>query len=219
MEKIKLAVFDMDGLIFDSEREFMNELKAVMSEYGYTLTEEIYKSTIGLTGKMLIEKMYSNYGENYPFKEISRKARERVSQTALSGNMKIKPGIKELLEFLNEKNIVCTVASSSSEKYVSQYLEVSGLRKYFSSITGGDEVECSKPEPDIFLKACEKEGFTEKTAVVLEDSPNGVTAAFRAGIFVICIPDLVTPSKELISSAGVMVKDAYEAKNIIKMLI
>ena len=180
MERIRLAVFDMDGLIFDSEREFMKELMAVMAEYGYKLTEEIYKSTIGLTGRSLIEKMRSNYGEDYPFKEISKKARERVSKTALDGKMKIKPGIKELLEFLNEKNIVCTVASSSSAEYVSEYLSVSGLRKYFKTITGGDEVECSKPEPDIFLKACEKEGFSEKTAVILEDSPNGVTAGFRA---------------------------------------
>ena len=206
MERIRLAVFDMDGLIFDSEREFMKELMAVMAEYGYKLTEEIYKSTIGLTGRSLIEKMRSNYGEDYPFKEISKKARERVSKTALDGKMKIKPGIKELLEFLNEKNIVCTVASSSSAEYVSEYLSVSGLRKYFNTITGGDEVECSKPEPDIFLKAC-------------EDSPNGVTAGFRAGIFVICIPDLVTPAQELTAKAGVAVKDAYEAKNIIKMMI
>lgn len=219
MERIRLAVFDMDGLIFDSEREFMKELMAVMAEYGYKLTEEIYKSTIGLTGRSLIEKMRSNYGEDYPFKEISKKARERVSKTALDGKMKIKPGIKELLEFLNEKNIVCTVASSSSAEYVSEYLSVSGLRKYFNTITGGDEVECSKPEPDIFLKACEKEGFSEKTAVILEDSPNGVTAGFRAGIFVICIPDLVTPAQELTARAGVAVKDAYEAKNIIKMMI
>ena len=170
MERIRLAVFDMDGLIFDSEREFMKELMAVMAEYGYKLTEEIYKSTIGLTGRSLIEKMRSNYGEDYPFKEISKKARERVSKTALDGKMKIK-------------------------------------------------VECSKPEPDIFLKACEKEGFSEKTAVILEDSPNGVTAGFRAGIFVICIPDLVTPAQELTAKAGVAVKDAYEAKNIIKMMI
>ena len=83
----------------------------------------------------------------------------------------------------------------------------------------GFEVEHGKPASDIFLKACEKEGFSEKTAVILEDSPNGVTAGFRAGIFVICIPDLVTPAQELTAKAGVAVKDAYEAKNIIKMMI
>ncbi len=217
--EIELAVFDMDGLIFDSERTFAKELKKVMASYGYNLTKEVYISTIGLTGKSLKEKMLLNYGENYPFEEISKKARQNVSCLSQSGKIEVKKGIPELLEFFYEKGIKCAVASSTKSRYVDLYLKSANLRQYFNSITGGEETERSKPEPDIFLTACKKENAAAEKTVVFEDSPNGVAAALRANINVICIPDMVYPPKDMLKKALFVAEDAFGAMDFLKSVL
>jgi len=216
---IKLAVFDMDGLIFDSETAFMEELKIVMAEHGYTLTEEIYKSTLGLNGKKLKEIMAHHFGEDYPIFEMAKLARKGVTKRAEEGRLGVKKGIIELLEYLYEKDIPMVVASSSFSEFIDMYLKYAGLRKYFKTITGGEEVPVSKPEPDIFIKACEKENISRENAVVFEDSPNGVNAALKAGIFTICMPDMVKVDDETVKKAGVFAADGFEAIEILKNII
>lgn len=196
IKKPKLIIFDMDGLIFDSERLFMRELGKVMKDYGYELTEEIYIQLLGLNSNFLRDEMLNIYGREYPIEETSIKARENMTVCAEKGELKIKDGIKELLEFLKNENIPCTVASSTASKYVKEYLQIAGLDGYFSNITGGEEVSKSKPEPDIFLTACGKFNVKPSDALVLEDSENGIKAAHNAGIPVICIPDMKYPSRE-----------------------
>lgn len=211
---LKKVIFDMDGLIFDSERIFMNEETEVMKDYGYILTEEKYVKTLGLTGETLLNQMRSMYGADYPFTEISQKSRARVNNIALSGGLPIKYGIIPLLDFLTQKNIPCCVASSTHRKYVEQYLSAAGLRKYFTAVIGGDSVSHSKPEPDIFLAAL---GDTNPAdALVLEDSTNGIIAAHRANIPVICIPDMLVPNEETGKLTLSVVSSALDVINIIK---
>lgn len=189
------VIFDMDGIIFDSERLFMRELTEVLSEHGYEMTEDKYVQTLGLTGKALEKKVKSLFGEDYPHLEMSRITRNRVNDIAFCGGLPVKKGIKELLEYLKSKNISCAVASSTHSPYVEKYLETSGLRKYFDTVIGGEMAERSKPEPDIFLMALGN--IKSENALVLEDSTNGILAAHRANIPVICIPDMVYPTDEV----------------------
>ena len=216
MEVTGLVIFDMDGVIFDSERACMEELRKVMREHGYVLTDDIYISTIGLTGEALKNKMQSFYGQDYPFKEISSKARQRVSLLAEEGKIEVKKGIPQLLEFLRQKGKLCSVASSTKSCYVDAYLRAAGIREYFKTITGGEEVENSKPAPDIFIRACRKENILPHEAIVIEDSPNGVRAALSAGIRVICIPDLAAPETALAEMAELVASDAFEAEKYLK---
>lgn len=210
----KKVIFDMDGLIFDSERIFMRELKAVASDYGYTITYENYIKSLGLTRDALFKLNISLYGADYPHYELSRKARERVGEIALAGGLPVKSGIEELLRYLNQKNIPCAVASSTHKQYVEKYLTAAGLRKYFEYIVCGDMVEKSKPEPDIFLAAA---GSTPPgDALVLEDSENGIIAAARAGIPVICIPDMTKPSDEIRAMTYAVVDSAYDVLELLK---
>lgn len=196
MKMPELVIFDMDGLIFDTERLFMRELGKVMENYGYTLTEEIYVQLLGLSDKALMDKMSETYGKGYPFKEISLKTRENMSECAKNGDLTIKDGIPELLEFLKSAVIPCTVASATHTEYVEKYLRIAGLDGFFSDITGGDCVKRSKPYPDIFERACEKFGVNPENALVMEDSENGITASYRAGIPVVCVPDMKYPSEK-----------------------
>lgn len=189
-------LFDMDGLLFDTERLFMEQHADVMKVYGYTLTREVYVQTLGLNGSLLLDFMRAEYGEDYPFWEINRQTGKRVRAAVDTEGIPVMPEIPEVLQYLKEQGIPCAVASSSSSTTVRHYLEISGLDGYFQEIVGGEMVERSKPEPDIFLLACERMGQKPEDCVVLEDSENGVRAAVKAGCTVICVPDMKQPSKE-----------------------
>ena len=202
----KAVIFDMDGLIFDTERVFMEQLAVVMKEYGYNLTREIYTDTLGLGGKKLIDFMYSKYGYDYPFEECSKKAQERMAMISDTIGLSVKPQIKETLEKLKKEDISCAVASSTKTEIVDRYLKKSKLDGYFEQIIGGEQVLVSKPEPDIFICACERLKVPPSKALVLEDSENGIKAAKAAGIPVICIPDLKEPSKEILKMVTAVVR-------------
>lgn len=199
-------LFDMDGLLFDTEQLFMEQLAVVMKEHGYTLTKEFYVKSLGLTGEALRNLMCNAYGEDYPFEELSAMSRKRVSIVAQTVGLRLKPHIRELLIWLQEQHKKCAVVSSTHAKYVQSYLEYAGIDRYFVEVIGGDMVKQSKPEPDIFLLGCEKTGVTPKEAVVLEDSENGVRSALRAGIATICVPDLKVPEASILNLVDIVVR-------------
>ena len=205
-ENKKAVIFDMDGLIFDTERVFMEQLAVAMEERGYKLTRDIYTQTLGLGGSKLKEVMYGYYGNDYPFEECGHIAQERLTMIAGTVGISVKPQICELLKVLKSEGIPCAVASSTKSEYVKIYLENAGLDAYFNVIIGGEMVKRSKPEPDIFLLACEKLNVVSEEAVVLEDSDNGVAAAYAAGIPVVCVPDLREPSEDTVKAAAAVVR-------------
>ena len=204
-EGIKAAVFDMDGLIFDTERLFMEQLAIVMKEQGYVLSKKIYCETLGIGGEPLKEIMCSYFGEAYPFSEMGKKAEEKVRMVAETVGLVIKPRIPEVLCFLKEKGILCAIASTTNSNAIKHYLKSAGILSYFQEIVGGEMVKKSKPEPDIFLLACKRLNLEPNQCVVLEDSEYGVRAAKRAGCSVICVPDLKQPSDEVIEMADYLV--------------
>ena len=194
-------IFDMDGLIFDTERLFMEQLAVVMAQRGYRLSREVYCRSLGLTGKLML----TEYGADYPFAELGRKAREHVDAIAATVGLELKPDIVTLLQWIRRQGLKAAVASSTRSDIVERYLEGAGIRDYFSGIVGGEMVEKSKPEPDIFLKAAQLCGLKPEQAVVLEDSENGIRAAVAAGIPVICVPDLKMPEDEVRKMVNIMV--------------
>lgn len=208
MNSPELVIFDMDGLIFNTERLFMSKKAGVLKEYGYEARDEDYIRTMGTAGQQLLDILHEIYGPDYPAAEISSKTREIVNAEIEANGLEIKPGIKELLQWLQSKNIPCCVASSTNHIYVENYLRQAGLLEYFSHIIGGDEIRRSKPEPDIFLAACGYFHTAPARALVLEDSENGILAAWNAGIPVICIPDLKMPSPDIAQKTADIVNTA-----------
>ncbi|MCD8046908.1 MAG: HAD family phosphatase [Clostridiales bacterium] len=211
MKKLpELMIFDMDGLIFDTERLFMMKKNEILTEYGYPARQEDYVQTIGLSGSLLREKLAELYGPDYPADEISAKARAAVNTYMEENGPSVKPGVRKLLQWLAKRDIRCCVASSTRRAYVEKYLRLAGLEVYFSFVIGGEDVKRSKPEPDIFLLACDRAGVRPGNALVLEDSENGIRAAAAAGIPVICIPDLKQPSPDLAGKAVAVLSSAEE---------
>lgn len=197
MNTIQLAIFDMDGLLFDTERLFMNEKGKVMKDYGLIQREEDYIRTLGTSGNTLSRILHELYGPDYPEKEITDRTRAAVNQYITRNGPPVKSGIPELLEFLKRQKIPCCVATSSPAAVAASYIRQAGLSAFFSFIIGGDEIAHSKPDPEIFLTACRKQNVRPENAVVFEDSENGILAAWRGGIPVICIPDLKMPEPEI----------------------
>lgn len=217
-QSLKLAVFDMDGLIFDSERMFMEKLDIVMAKAGYVLTLESYLELLGMNEDSCERVMKKHYGGDYPYRTLSDAARTLFNEDAEKNGLPVKRGIPELLEYLNGRGVKCAVASSTAAKYVKHYLELSGLDKYFYTVVGGDMVQKSKPAPDIFLKACELSGAKPDEAVVFEDSENGIRAAHNGNIPVIWIPDMKDNDPDVVSLCAAEADDGFCAVKLIGRL-
>lgn len=202
----KCFLFDMDGLIFDTEQLFMEQLAVAMADRGYHLTREVYIHTLGMGGELLKKYMLEIYGEKYPFAECSQEAQRRVTQIAEDVGLRVKSQIRDALARLACWDKICAVASSTSSEYVRKYLRVAGLEGYFGEIIGGEMVAKTKPEPEIFLLACDRCGVAPEETVVIEDSENGIRAAHAAGTGTICVPDLVQPSPEVCTWIDALVK-------------
>ncbi|NBJ68179.1 MULTISPECIES: HAD family phosphatase [Clostridia] len=197
MNQVKLMIFDMDGLLFDTERIAFEALKKAIKNAGYELTLDIYRKIIG-AGKQEDEAILKDvYGEDFSFSLVLNDYLYESEKILTTGGLRIMEGVTELLDILDERKIKKCVASSSSLETIHRYLTMANLKDRFDFYMSGDEVARGKPHPDIFLEACQRAGESPETAIVLEDSPNGLRAAYRAGIKCIVVPDLVVPDEEM----------------------
>lgn len=212
----KLAIFDMDGLIFNTERQFFKHQCTVLKKYGYPARLEDFLQSVGLAFNDVKVVHKRIYGDDFSTEKIYSETRELIAKDVEENGLDIMPGIPELLDFFKKNNVVCCVASSSVTPLVEKYLKISGLSKYIDYAIGGDMVEHSKPNPEIFLKSLEKTPFSKDEAVIFEDSENGIRAANAAGIPVICIPDLKYPNDDLKDIPIHIVESAFDVIDLMK---
>lgn len=189
---IKAVIFDMDGLMIDSERLTYKVYDKQMKAMGYDYSEEFYKSSLGMARPEETQLYYDVYGEDFPMEEFWQKTHEVIDEILFT-NVPIKKGLLELLKYLKENGYKTMVATSSERHRVDKILACAKVTSYFDDVICGDEVAHSKPDPEIFLKACKKMQVDIKEALVLEDSEAGILAAHDGGIDVICIPDMKYP--------------------------
>ena len=208
-----LFVFDMDGLLFDTERLFMNKRAGILPEYGYTHREEDYIRTLGTSGDNLKKILVELYGPGYPADEISQRSRDLQLQHMRDYGAPVKEGIRDLLTWISEKKIPCCVATATASVHADEILRLGGIRPFFSFIVGGDQVAPSKPHPETFLTACKTGNVAPENALVLEDSENGILAADAAGIPVICIPDMKYPDARIAKKTAAILKTAADVIN------
>jgi HAD superfamily hydrolase (TIGR01509 family) len=195
--KISALVFDFDGLILDTETPIFQSWREVYQEHGQELRFEKWATVIGtyeepfdvfeylqeLTGRTLDRAVM----------EQRRKARERALLSAQS----IRPGVVETLQAAQRIGLKIGLASSSPCRWVTGNLERLGLIDYFECIRGQDDVRLTKPDPELYLSAAACLGVPPVEAIAIEDSPNGVTAAKRAGMFCVAVPNELTRSLPL----------------------
>jgi len=211
-ENITAFIFDLDGVIFDSERAVFNEWKLIAEKYGFQNLEEPYAKCIGVNAVTCRQIFLDYYGADFPYDAYCEERRRNFREKYSYGRLPLKPGVIELLESLKQKEFLTAIASSTRTETVWEEIRDAGLLKYFDVIIGGDQVERSKPAPDIFLKAAEKLDVLPGDCGVIEDSYNGILAASAAGMFPVMVPDMLPPNDEMSEKAGMIVDSLNEVR-------
>ena len=192
---ISLIIFDMDGLMFDTERLAIPAWRKAGEKYGYNIEPAHIIETIGIYFKDAQRVLEKYFGKDFPFVEV-RELREKYAFEYMEeSGIPVKEGLYGLIDYLDEKKILKAVATSSERKKVEKYLAMANIENRFDFIVCGDEVINGKPEPEIFIKVAQKTGFRNDDCIVLEDSENGIIAASRAGMKPVFIQDIKGLSK------------------------
>lgn len=209
---MKAVVFDMDGLLFDTERLCMKSWVQVAKEWDIPDMEKVFPQCIGLNANDTRSLVLAHYGQDFPLEKFQKEASDWFRADIAQNGLPVMTGVKEILSYLNTTDYLIGLASSTKYDSVVKKLEMAGIREYFSVIVTGDMVEHSKPRPDIYLLACEKLGVEPGQAYALEDSPNGIRAAHSAGMKPIMVPDMIAPDEEMERLSFLICKDLLEVK-------
>jgi len=206
------VIFDMDGLMFDTEKVFIDAWDYAGEKIGIGKAGYMVFKTLGMNIVMSREIWKEEFGDRYDQEELRKYTKEFLSQYYEENKVPVKPGLYVLLEYLKNENAKLAVASSSPKWEVEKHLKDAGIRDYFSVIVCGDMVKKSKPEPEIYLKACDMLEVKPEDCFALEDSKNGLLSAYRAGCKPIMVPDLWQPDEEILQVIKAKYSDLEQVK-------
>lgn len=206
----KTVVFDMDGVLFDTEVLCMKSWMAVAEANGLPDMDKIFPKCIGCNANDSKRFVLEAYGEGFDYAGFRVQASEWFWKEIEKNGLPVKPGVKKLLEWLRGEGWTIGLASSTKRESVLSHLEQAGIGEYFSVVISGDMVEHSKPQPDIYLMACRKLGAEPAQSYAIEDSPNGIRSAHAAGMKPLMVPDMVAPDEEMRELSVGIFKDLTE---------
>ncbi|MCR5324050.1 MAG: HAD family phosphatase [Lachnospiraceae bacterium] len=198
MKDFDAVVFDMDGVIFDSERATMQCWLDLAEKYGIKDIEKPYLACTGTNAAKTRQIMLDAYGDDFPYDDYAKEASRMYHEKYDGGRLPMKSGVFEILSFLRDNGKKIALASSTRKQTVVNQLRDAKILEYFDEVITGDMVTKSKPEPDIFLLACEKTGVEPNRAYAIEDSFNGIRSAYRGNLRPIMVPDLLPANDEMI---------------------
>ena len=212
------VVFDMDGVIFDTERLVIEFWKEVAKKHNIPNVEHTCIQCLGTNRVRTREIFLENYGADFPFDPYRVEVTELFNTHYKGVPLPTKPGVRELLSYLQEQDIKVGLASSTAQHLVRDEIGTAGLLPYFQTLVCGDMVEHSKPAPDIFLKACEILNADPTKSIAIEDSFNGIRSAHCAGMTPIMVPDQVQPTDEIRTLAFHVMPSLLDVLNWLKTL-
>lgn len=215
---LKAVIFDMDGLMIDSERVTFECYQERLKDMNLTMDEEFYKTLLGKTIKGIYQRFYDVYGNDFPIENVIQDVHQLMAERFETEGVPVKKGLVELLHYLKDNNYKTIVATSSNRDRVDKILAQAKITEFFDDSICGDEVTKGKPNPEVFLKSCQKLGVNVDEAIVLEDSEAGIQASYDANIKVICIPDMKYPEKQYEEKTFKILKDLTEVTAYLKSL-
>ncbi len=192
------VIFDMDGLMFDTESVFVKAWDYAGEQMGIGKAGYITLKTLGMNIAASKEIWISEFGERYNEQQLRKYTKEFLADYYAKNQVPVKKGLHVLLTYLKENSAEMAVASSSPKWEVEKHLRDAKIYEYFTEIVCGDMIEQSKPNPEIYLKACALLNAAPKDTYALEDSKNGLLSAYRAGCKTVMIPDLWQPDEEIL---------------------
>lgn len=191
------AIFDMDGLMLDTEKLLVRFWREAAAEYGYSMTDQNVFEIRSLSRKYSVPLLKSIFGEEFPFSEVRNRRIVLMNDYIDKYGFEVKKGLYELLDYLKVNGYRIAVATATARERAENYLKKIDVYSYFDAVICGDMVTNGKPEPDIYLTASGELGLPPEECAAFEDSPNGIRSAYAAGCKVIMIPDLTQPDDNI----------------------
>lgn len=193
----KAAIFDMDGLLLDTERVAMNTFEQACKVLGFPFHSEIYLGIIGRNAAGIEEVIRSGYGDDLDYPKLNQEWQTRYREVVTKQAIPKKLGVESLLAWLKSNGYKIAVATSSKKEVAQIKLSLANIDHYFDAFATGCEVSNGKPDPEIFLLAAQRLGIEPHHCIAFEDSNNGTQAAVAAKMTTFQIPDLVEPTEEI----------------------
>lgn len=215
----KGAVFDMDGLMIDSERVVYNGWQKLMDKHGYDYSVEVFKQTVGRRKNEVEQFYYERYGTDFPYSELAQIQRQNYIDRLISEGIPVKKGLYEILELLKNSGVRIALATSTSRKTTEMNLKVINAERYFDALVCGEDVTNGKPDPEVFLTAAQKIGVPPEKCVAFEDSINGIKSAFAAHMTTVMVPDFVEPTDEIMPLISFLCRDLLQATEFVRRRI
>jgi HAD superfamily hydrolase (TIGR01509 family) len=212
------VIFDMDGLMLDTERIARNAWKRASDELGCPVGEDVYDRMVGLNVRSCKELLRARYGSPFPVDELELTA-SAIYYEYLRQGIPLKPGLLELIRYLEDCGIPRAVATSTATDLARDKLRMAGVLDHFQFIVGGDQVSNGKPNPDIYLLAAVRLQHSPQDCLALEDSEPGVRAAAAAGMQTILVPERMPPTPDALSAARYVVSSLSAAIPLIQDLL
>lgn len=195
--KIKGVVFDMDGLMFDTERLTYEIIRETMIEDGYDYDLDFYKSTVGKRSVDVVALYKERFGADFDYQQMKVRNMEKFWDYTSKKGVPVKKGLFTLLDYLKDNNFRIALATSTTRKSATGILKRAQVIDYFHVLLCADSVVNGKPNPEVFLKAAEQLGLKPEECLGLEDSFNGIISSSEAGLVTIMIPDMIMPTDEI----------------------
>lgn len=215
---VRAVLFDMDGVVIDTEKLYTRFWAAAARFYGYPMSMEQALGMRSLNRKAAQAKLEEYFGPGIDLGTIRNKRIELMDAYIREYGVEPKPGIRELLAYLKRRGIPCAITSSSSQQVIRNHLGQLGLLEGFDRLCSGHDVENGKPAPDIYLHGAACLGLMPEECLAVEDSPAGITAAFRAGCHPVIIPDQDQPTGEVLEMSFARADSLKDIIDLLEML-
>ena len=199
LPKIRGVLFDMDGVILDSEKLYARFWMEACHFYGFPMTREQALTMRSANRQVGASRLQGYFGPKADYKQIRFKRIELMDAYIEEHGVEAKPGIFDLMDALHQLSIAAAITSSSPKERIQNHLGSLGLYHRFDKICSGYEVPCGKPAPDIYLYGARELNLDPGECIALEDSPTGIEAAYRAGCIPVMVPDLDQPDENTLS--------------------
>lgn len=208
---IKGAVFDMDGLMIDTEKLYLLYWKKAAADFGYDMKDEHVYAIRSLARKYSIPMLKSFFGEDFPTEEVRARRTELINAHIEKNGIDLKKGLFELLNWLKDHGVKLAVATATPRERATLYLRKINALDLFDTVVCGDMIANGKPDPDIYLTAARELDLPPEQCAAFEDSPNGIKAAHAAGCHAIMIPDMTPPDNEITPLLSAVYPDLAQA--------
>lgn len=208
---VRAVVFDMDGLLLDSERLALESLTGAAAELGYDVPPEFCRGMIGQPADRSRALVTAAYGPEFPVAEFFARHETTLARLVDAGRLTLKPGVHDILDELDARALPRAIATSSSRARTDHHLRAAGIADRFDAVVTRQDVRQGKPHPEPYLTATAALAADPEYTLALEDSPNGLRAAHAAGLRCLLIPDLVDPTAETRALAHRVLADLHQA--------